>query len=67
MQYQEQIINGILHWRGAPDSEWRAMTAAQLTTIVMELRQHPALVTPPALSPSYVVTCKAGHIFLEEK
>ncbi len=30
MYYEESIIDGVLHWRGTPDGEWRSFTPEQL-------------------------------------
>ena len=31
MYYEEAVINGVLHWRGSRDSEWKQYTAEALT------------------------------------
>lgn len=35
MYYEEQVIDGILHWRSTPDGKWEAFTAGQLTRKLM--------------------------------
>lgn len=39
MYYEEKLIDGVLHWRSAPDGEWRPMSQERLTEIVQELRR----------------------------
>lgn len=31
MYYQEKVINGVMHYRGHPNDEWKPMTVQQLT------------------------------------
>lgn len=40
MNYEEQIIKGVLCWRSTPESDWHSFTGAQLTNIVEELRKQ---------------------------
>jgi len=44
MYYDEQVIEGILHWRSTPDGKWRKFTLRQLTErlVWMEQSQKPA-------------------------
>lgn len=52
MTYEETVIDGVLHWRMAPDAEWTRMSAERLTTIVLALRNPPpAFVWPVAPHP----------------
>lgn len=37
MYYDEQIINGVLHWRGTPNGEWIPKNLHQLTERIVEL------------------------------
>ena len=67
MYYEEQVIDGVLHWRGTPAGEWQSMTAERLTGMLMEARRnrpvfapHPPLQPWPApWAPPFVVTCDA--------
>ena len=52
MIYEESIIDGVLCWRMSPRDckgygNWIPKTAQELTTLVFELRQRPAI-APPA-------------------
>jgi len=31
MYYKEEVINGVLCWKGSPNGEWHPLTAKQLT------------------------------------
>jgi hypothetical protein len=37
MFYEEQLIDGVLHWRGTPDGEWVAVSAERLSSRIVEL------------------------------
>jgi|ERR1043165_7363993 hypothetical protein len=37
MFYEEQLIDGVLHWRGTPDGEWVAVSAERLSSRVVEI------------------------------
>lgn len=39
MYYEEQVINGVLCWRGSPDGGWEPKTLQQLTEMVLEARR----------------------------
>lgn len=38
MYYDEKMIDGILHWRGTPNGEWRPLTVEMLTRKLTESR-----------------------------
>ena len=48
MYYEEQVIDGVLHWRGTPVGDWRPMSAERVTAALMELRGQRA--RPPKMS-----------------
>ena len=37
MFHQEKVIDGVLHWRGTPDGEFKRYTDEQLTVIIERL------------------------------
>lgn len=39
MYYQEQVINGILHYRSSPNSDWIPMSKEKLTKKVLDLKE----------------------------
>lgn len=39
MYYEEQIINGVMSWRGGPTDEFTPYTAQELTFKLTELRE----------------------------
>ena len=38
MYYEEQVINGILHWRSSPDGEWKPCRPEEITTRLLEAK-----------------------------
>ena len=38
MYHEEKIINGVLHWRGAPDGEWVPYTIGELSAMVVNFK-----------------------------
>lgn len=42
MYYDEKLIDGIWHWRGTPDGEWRPMTPEMLNRRMVEMRDEHA-------------------------
>lgn len=54
MFYEEQIIDGVLHYRSTPTGEWVPMSAERLTALLIEARRHgasPFQVIPPVVFP----------------
>jgi hypothetical protein len=45
MFYEEEIINGILCWRGTPDGHWTKKTQRELTSMLMEVRMRKPIQT----------------------
>jgi hypothetical protein len=39
MYYEEKIINGILHWRGHPEGEFKPYSIEALSQMVVELQK----------------------------
>lgn len=39
MYYEEKLIDGVLHWRGAPDGEWLPVPASKLSQRVLDAEQ----------------------------
>lgn len=39
MFYQEEIINGVLCWRGTPKGDWVEFTQEQLTKEIVRLKE----------------------------
>ena len=37
MHYEEEIIDGILHWRGSPNDTWRPVSAEAMTQKIARL------------------------------
>jgi len=40
MFYEEQVINGVLCWRGTPNGEWTPKTPEQLTKLLVDARDE---------------------------
>lgn len=40
MYYEEQIINGVVHFRTTPDGQFLPLSAVQLTMIIIQLRKQ---------------------------
>ena len=45
MFYQEEIISGILCWRGTPQGDWVEFTQVQLTEKIVKLKEKIAHLT----------------------
>lgn len=41
MYHEEQVIDGILHWRGTPNGQWYPYTAQQLTERIVAEKPQP--------------------------
>lgn len=39
MYHAEEIINGVLHWKGTPNSPWKPYTLEQLTNKLEKERE----------------------------
>jgi len=37
MFYQEEVIDGVLHWRGTPGGKWKKCTSKMLTEKYLEM------------------------------
>lgn len=38
MYYKEQIVDGVLCWKGTPDGEWTPMSPEKMTRKIMQLK-----------------------------
>ena len=40
MYHEEKIIDGVLHWRGTPDGQFKPYTNKELTTMYTDMREQ---------------------------
>ena len=60
MYYEEQMIDGVMHWRGDPDAEFKPYTLKELSARYADLGNHVSALL------GREVECRAGGLAMTE-